>query len=308
MQSSQAITGDSKDQTRLRSVPDGVVKPVTPAMRWMLLVAAFFVFNAGVQLFIWTEHTDLYFAWTIKSPLMAAFLGASYWASGVLEFLVSREKVWANARVAVPAILLFTTLTLVVTVIHIDRFHFNSPNWETLLVTWLWLAVYAAVPLALGIILGHQLRVPGSDPQVDAPIAGWLRVMLGTQAAVMLILGALYLLVPEALIGVWPWALTPLTGRALGAWLIGWGAVAFQATRENNYLRNKHAMLSFVTLALLQLIALARFPSQVRWDDTRLWLYLLFLASILAAGTYGWLKARRVRLTGAYRAGQAHVA
>src|SRR5436309_8561225 len=34
---------------------------------------------------------------------------------------------WANARVAVPAIWLFTALTLVATLLHFDQFHFSSP-------------------------------------------------------------------------------------------------------------------------------------------------------------------------------------
>ena len=62
-------------------------RPLTVGLRWLLLVASGLVFLAGVQLFIGTEQTDLYFAWTIMPPLTAASLGAAYWASFVLEFL-----------------------------------------------------------------------------------------------------------------------------------------------------------------------------------------------------------------------------
>ena len=54
------------------------VKPIAPAMRWLLFAAAVLVFTAGFQLFVLTEHTGTYFAWTIANPLAAAFLGASY--------------------------------------------------------------------------------------------------------------------------------------------------------------------------------------------------------------------------------------
>jgi hypothetical protein len=50
-------------------------------MRWLLLTAAALVLLAGLQLFVFTERTDTYFAWTIINPLAAAFLGAAYWAS-----------------------------------------------------------------------------------------------------------------------------------------------------------------------------------------------------------------------------------
>lgn len=36
------------------------------------------LFIAGVQLFVFSEQTDYYFAWTIGLPLTAAFLSAGY--------------------------------------------------------------------------------------------------------------------------------------------------------------------------------------------------------------------------------------
>lgn len=54
-----------------------------------------------------SDQTEHYFAWTIASPLTAAFLGAAYWASAVLELMAARERAWSHGRVAVPAVLLF---------------------------------------------------------------------------------------------------------------------------------------------------------------------------------------------------------
>ena len=84
-------------------------------MRWLLYAASALVFLAGLQLTIFTEQTATYFAWTISTPLTAAFLGASYWAAVPVEVIAARQSTWATARVAVPAIWLFTTLTLVAT-------------------------------------------------------------------------------------------------------------------------------------------------------------------------------------------------
>src|SRR5207249_2175253 len=82
---------------------------------------------AGVPLFVGTEQTDRYFAWTVLPPITAAFLGASYWASCIFELAAARQHTWARARVAVPAVLIFTTLTMVVTLAYLDRFHLFSP-------------------------------------------------------------------------------------------------------------------------------------------------------------------------------------
>ena len=50
----------------------------SPAMRRMLYVAGCFVLIAGFQLFVLTDRTEDFFAWTIDPPLTAAFLGAGY--------------------------------------------------------------------------------------------------------------------------------------------------------------------------------------------------------------------------------------
>lgn len=58
-----------------------------PATRVMPYVAAGLVFTVGITLNLLTEQTDRFFAWTIATPLTAAFLGAAYWPSCILGFL-----------------------------------------------------------------------------------------------------------------------------------------------------------------------------------------------------------------------------
>src|SRR2546429_9991519 len=104
--------------------------------------------RAGLQWSCPREQTNPLCARAPAPPLTAAFLGAAYWAAVPVELIAAREKVWAKARVAVPAIWLFTTLTLVATLVHFDRFHFSSPIASAQGAAWFWLAVYAGVPLA----------------------------------------------------------------------------------------------------------------------------------------------------------------
>src|SRR5689334_4687788 len=112
------------------------LQPVAPGMRRMLWVAALLVFTIGIPLFLLSGQTERYFAWTIQSPLTAAFLGAAYWSSGVLEFAAARDRSWANVRSSVTPVLVFTVLTLMVTVVHLDRFHLAVPDLWTRFVTW----------------------------------------------------------------------------------------------------------------------------------------------------------------------------
>lgn len=269
------------------------VKSVTKGMQRLLFAASLLVLSAGILLYLLTDYTDTYFAWTITPPLTAAFLGAGYWASFLLELLSARERVWARARLAVPAILVFTTLTLILTLLHLDRFHFTRTVFITLAVTWVWLVVYASVPVVMTILLVAQLRQPGRDPDRHTPLPWWVRLVLSLQALIMLTLGTALFLVPLAVASVWPWALTALTGRAVGAWLIGIGILASQAAWENDWTRLRPVMISFAVYGGLQLIAIARYPGTVNWNGASAWIYLLLLLSILAVGVYGWRAARQ---------------
>src|SRR5690348_13167587 len=115
------------------------VRRLIAPMRWLLYAASALVFLAGLQLTVFTERTATYFAWTIMRPLTAAFLGASYWAAVPVEIIAARQATWASARVAVPAIWLFTTLTLVTTLLHFDQFHFSSSVPSAQGAAWFWL-------------------------------------------------------------------------------------------------------------------------------------------------------------------------
>jgi hypothetical protein len=57
------------------------IKPVRWQMRVWFLIDTLLVLVTGVQLYLLTGQTERFFAWTIASPLTAAFLGAAYWAS-----------------------------------------------------------------------------------------------------------------------------------------------------------------------------------------------------------------------------------
>src|SRR5947207_10498702 len=185
--------------------PASEIRPVIAPMRWLLYAASSLVFLAGLQLSFRTEQTATYFAWPSAPPLTAAFLGAAYWAAVPVELIAAREKVWAKARVAVPAIWLFTTLTLVATLVHFDRFHFSSPILSAQGAAWFWLAIYAGVPVAMLLIGWHQIRLPGGDPPRGPAPPGWMRIIVLVQGAGMLAVGVALLLAPLAVASVWPW-------------------------------------------------------------------------------------------------------
>jgi hypothetical protein len=267
-------------------------RPTLPATRAMLYVAALLVFAVGFSLYILTDQTERYFAWTVGSLLTAAFLGGSYWSAVVLELLSGRERLWVNSRPSIPAVTLFTFLTLIITIIHRDKFHFDAPLLITRAGTWFWLFIYAAVPIILTILFILQLRAPGADPPRNQPLANWTRLLLIALCIFFLLLGAALLVAPAVVAPYWPWPLTPLTGRAVGAWLIGLCVITGQAAWENDRRRVRNAMASLIVFALLQLIALWRYGIEVTWSRPQAWVYVAVLRALGIIGAYELFNAR----------------
>jgi hypothetical protein len=265
-----------------------VLKPLIPGMRRLLFAAAVLVLLAGVQLFAFTGRTDTFFAWTIANPLSVAFLGAGYWAAVALEALAGRQRLWANARIAVPAVFVFTVLTLATTLMHLGQFHLGSQFAAgTRIVTVAWIAIYVLVPLLMVIFWVLQARAPGVDPPRSAGLPAWTYPVLGGQAIVLLGVGVALIAVPGPAASLWPWALTPLLAQAIGAWLVSVGVGAAHALLERDARRLRPAAVGYILLAVLQFIALARYPHLFSWHSAAGIIYLIFLATMLLTGVAG---------------------
>jgi hypothetical protein len=271
------------------------VKVVRRGMSALLWAAAVLVLLAGVPLFVFSTRTAQYFAWTIAPSITAAFLGALYWSAFVLEAAAARRRFWANARIAVPAVLVFTVLTLGLSIWHRERLHFGTAfGAETRTITCAWIAIYTAVPILLIVLLVAQARTPGRDPARTAPLPRWLLGLTLLQGVALLGFGIALLAFPSHVRGLWPWPITTLSSRAAAAWLIGLGVAAVHACIENDAVRVRPAAEAYIAVGLLEGIVLARFSGNFDWSSARTIVYLVVLALSLVIG----VSALRVRPRG----------
>jgi len=259
-------------------------------MRWMIRIASGLVLGVGIALFVFSEQTETRFAWTIQPPLTAAFLGGCYWAAFVLEALVARSKTWTEARVAIPGVLIFTTLTNIPTFQNLDNYRLDA------IVAWVWVATYMVVPVVMAALLYLQLRLPGTETPRTAPLPRPLRGALLAIAVPFVGLGVAMMVAPEASGALWPWELNPaestyqsFTEPYLGCWLIGLGCVAGHAFWENDYHRNRSVFPSMAALGVLQLVAVVRFGDVLDTASPSVWLYFFILLGLLAVGLCGVL-------------------
>ncbi|HEY1238378.1 MAG TPA: hypothetical protein VGE91_08565 [Solirubrobacterales bacterium] len=262
------------------------MQPLTPRLRLILDVFAGLALIAGALLFFGATNTEMWWSWTIAPPLTAATLGAFYWAAFVLILSAARSRTWARARPAVYPVAVIALLLLVITLIHLDRFDTNS------LFGVFWVVAYVMVPLLLAWALADQLSGRGERAQVTRRLPGLLRRALVIEGGALVVVGALLLLAPGAADDIWPWALSALTSRAIGAFLFGIGVAALIAARDDDPLSFRGAAGAYTALGLLQLLALNLHIPDLGDRPLATTLYAVFWVAVALTGGYGLRAAR----------------
>ena len=262
------------------------MRPVTPRLRLTLEVFAGLALIAGALLFLGATRTDEWWSWTIQPPLTAATLGAFYWAAFVLILMAARSRTWALARPAVYPVAVIAVLLLLITLIHIDRFDLNS------LFGVFWVVAYALVPVLLAWTLIEQRATPGEDRRGRKRLPRLLRRILIIEGVLMLAAGILLLVAPGAADDIWPWALSALTSRAIGAFLFGIGLAALIAVRDDDPLSFRGAALAYTALGVLELLALNIHIPDLGGRPLATTLYAAFWVAVALTGVYGLNAAR----------------
>jgi hypothetical protein len=256
------------------------------AWRTTFRISAGLAAVAGLMLFAGASETDRFFSWTIDPPMTAAFLGATYWAVVLLFASASRLTTWPAARIAAWPEATAACLLLVATLLHLDKFHDD-------LFGYFWVGVYALGGPLLLLMVGLSERLAGrAQPSSGPRLPIGLRVLLAGHAIAFLAYGTLLFARPEDT--AWAWALTPLTGRAVASFLLGFGVAAALAARQNRLRDLGGAAQTYCVLGGLELIA-ALIHSGDFEGDLGLPLFAGFFATVLAAGLWGLALLRRER-------------
>lgn len=290
------MTGIGSDaDTTSRPPAQTPVRETFRGTRVMLAVFVLLTALATNQLYVLSAHTDSWFAWTIRPPLTAAFLGAGYAAGCVFVVLGLWSRAWVEARVAVVTVAVFSTLTLLATLLHLGKFHFGAGGAIARFAAWFWLGVYIVVPVALVVFLVLQQRAPGADPPRRHPVPTWLVAAFALQGLIMLVVGVALFAVPSTASALWPWPLTPLTARVVAAWLVAFGVAAVATLVERDLDRLAAGAVAYTVFGVVGLLALPRFGDVADWGSPAGVGYLVVLITVVPVGAAGSLLAARAR-------------
>lgn len=171
-----------------------------------------FLLVAFVLLYGFPGDTAHLWAWPIQSHLTSMLLASAY-LGGCYFFLhvLLRERRWAAVRAGLVSVALFATLLGIATLLHWGKFTHGSPAF------WLWAGLYFVAPFLVVWAWVANQRYAG-QPAPDAPRLGRAaRLVVAAVGGLALVTGVGMFLAPAWASSVWPWPLTPLTARVVGA-------------------------------------------------------------------------------------------
>ena len=255
--------------------------PIAWPLRLWLAVEVLFGVGAVLAIGRDPANSATNFAWPIQPVVTAATLGAFYITSAPLFLLPLFAKRWENIRAMILPTALFSTVQLVATFLHWDKFSIGTIPF------YVWFASYLLPPpIFAAAYIWHQRKAGSRTVPSNDPIPSWLYWMLILCGGLLTLIAALTLFFPGFLISVFPWQLTPLTARALSGWLIAVGTIMLWMSRENNQTRARLATPMLILILPALLMQMGRFAEQVNWNSPVLWISFILFAIIFFCGLY----------------------
>jgi hypothetical protein len=119
-------------------------------------------------------------------------------------------------------------------------------------------------------------------------VPGWLAASLAVQGLVMGVAGVALYLATDDVLSRWPWHLTPLVARVMGAWLLAFAVAALAAVRSDIHHLGPSA-IAYSVFGVLELLALALHREDAG-GGLALVVYAGFLVWVSLTGAVGaWL-------------------
>lgn len=248
--------------------------------RWIAALVIPFLVVAFIILFIFPYETEMLFAWRIQPSMSAMMLGSAY-AGGIYFFTgVLRSKQWHQVKVGFLPVIIFASLLGIATILHWDKFNHSHVSFFA------WAGLYFTTPFAVFLVwLRNRNQDTGNLSDKDTIIPYMARLIMGTFGAITLTISLFLFLQPSMLISLWPWTLTQLTARVMGAMFALPGIVGLGIAFDKRWSAAILILQSQGFSILLILIASILSSQDYDWTNWSSWIFVgglgLMLMSII---------------------------
>ena len=259
----------------MRTVVDNKILSET---RWVAALVIPFLVVAFIILFFFPGQTERLFAWKIQ-PSMSAMMLAGAYAGGIGFFAgVLRLKQWYRIKVGFLPVLSFASLLGIATILHWDKFNAGHISFFA------WAGLYFTTPfIVLTVWLRNRNQDTGKSEDHDIIIPSIVRIIIGFMGAITLVISLFLFVQPETMIGLWPWALTPLTARVMGAMFSLPGLVGLGIAFDQRWSAAKLILQSQGFSILLILVAALRALGDFDWANIGSWFFVGGLGFMLVS-------------------------
>jgi hypothetical protein len=172
-------------------------------------------------------------------PLHARFLGAMYFSGTAFMVGCIFARRWAEVRVVLPMIAIWTGMLFVTSLFYLKEFDFALPQ------VWIWFGAYFIYPI-VALWFWWQERATDITPAA-ATLPKWVSVYLLIQGSFITALALTLLLLPNFMVTAWPWKITPLLAQLYSAPFLSYGVGSLLLSRRKVWFEIRIAV--FVLLA-----------------------------------------------------------
>ena len=259
---------------------------VLPYTRLLSLLIIPFLLAAFVVLYLFPGDTKRLFAWTINPTMTPMMLASAYLGGAYFFIRVLREPRWNVVKTGFVCVALFASLLGVATILHWDKFNHRHVAF------WLWTGLYFTAPfLVTGAWLANR-RYAAPAGADERRLGGTARSIVAATGTIALVQGIVMFLAPSRMIAIWPWTLTPLTCRVVGA-IFCLGSAGIVVLVDPRWTTLKLMLQVEVLMVTLTLVGAVR--ARAEFDPSRAltWLLLSGFIAVLLGSVYLWYAMER---------------
>jgi hypothetical protein len=264
---------------------------ILPATRWVAWAIVPILAAAFLVLYFQPDNTTQLFAWTIKPRMTPLLMGAGYIGGAYFFWRAALARRWHKVAIGFLPVTTFASFMTIATLLHWDRFNHTHPAF------FVWVALYATTPFVVFLVWWRNRRTdPGTGDADDIVMPAGARWVMGLFGAIILITGVLLFLLPNLMIGIWAWQLTPLTARVAGGWFALAGVAWLGIARDSRWSAHRIALQSQAFSIALILIGVARAWSDLDPAKPMTWFFvggMCFLLMLIVV-VYAGIEARRL--------------
>jgi hypothetical protein len=239
--------------------------------RWISALIIPFLLVAIYILYLHPDKSNELFAWAVMPRMTAMLLASGYIAGAYFFSRAAMTSKWHWVERGFLPVIVFGTLMALATILHPDAFNNN----HLAFLAWSILNLTAPV-LVFAAWTHNRSSDPGHIDKKDILIPEKLRVIFAVIGLLAVVISAMLFLHPQLMVGIWPWAINPLTARVVAGLFSLPGTLWLAIAQEPRWSSARIPLQAHIVSLIFVIMALI-----FAWQDldkarVMTWIFIIF--------------------------------